>query len=285
MIAGLFVYCGRLYVGLCERIGKKEEAARAAEAVRTMEKAVEEYGWDGEWYLRAYDFFGAKIGSSENEEGKIFIESQGWCAMAEIGKAQGMPEKALDAVKKYLDTEHGIVLNYPAYSRYHIELGEQSSYPAGYKENGGIFCHNNPWVIIAETRCGRGDDAWDHYTKIAPAWIRDQKIHRTEPYVYSQCMAGKESALPGEAKNSWLTGTAAWNWVTVSQFILGIHPGYDGIVFDPCIPSSLKEYTVRRRIRGARYTITVLNPEGKNKLDKPVFIPYEPLGKEMTITL
>ncbi len=285
MIAGLFVYCGRLYVGLCERIGKKEEAARAAEAVRTMEKAVEEYGWDGEWYLRAYDFFGAKIGSSENEEGKIFIESQGWCAMAGIGKAQGMPEKALDAVKKYLDTEHGIVLNYPAYSRYHIELGEQSSYPAGYKENGGIFCHNNPWVIIAETRCGRGDDAWDHYTKIAPAWIRDQKIHRTEPYVYSQCMAGKESALPGEAKNSWLTGTAAWNWVTVSQFILGIHPGYDGIVFDPCIPSSLKEYTVRRRIRGARYTITVLNPEGKNKLDKPVFIPYEPLGKEMTITL
>lgn len=285
MIAGLFVWCGRQYAELCSRRGMDKEAHRASEAVEAMSMAVEKYGWDGEWYLRAYDFFGNKIGSSENEEGRIFIESQGWCSMAEIGRNDDMPEKALDSVKKYLDSEYGMVLNYPAYTSYHIELGEQSSYPIGYKENGGIFCHNNPWVIIGETLCGRGDDAWEHYTKIAPAWIHDQKTHRTEPYVYSQCIAGKESSLPGEAKNSWLTGTAAWNWVTISQFILGIHPSYDGLIIDPCIPSGLKEYRIHRRFRDAEYTITVLNPNGKNKADKPGFIPYEPGRKEITFIL
>lgn len=285
MIAGLFVWCGRQYSELCSRTGRKAEAERAFEAVEKMSGAVEEHGWDGEWYLRAYDFFGNKVGSSENEEGRIFIESQGWCAMAGIGKEKHMPETALDSVKKYLDSEYGMVLNYPAYTRYHLELGEQSSYPVGYKENGGIFCHNNPWVIIGETLCGRGDDAWEHYTKIAPAWIRDQKRHRTEPYVYSQCISGKESVLPGEAKNSWLTGTAAWNWVAVSQFILGIQPSYDGLIIDPCIPSDMKEYVVYRRFREAEYTIRILNPDGKNKADKPGFIPYEPGRKEITFIL
>ena len=178
-----------------------------------------------------------------------------------------------------------MVLNYPAHTKYHIELGEQSSYPMGYKENGGIFCHNNPWVIIGETLCGRGDDAWEHYTKISPAFIRDQKLHRTEPYVYAQCLAGKEAALPGEAKNSWLTGTAAWNWVTVSQFILGIKPEYDGLLIDPCIPSDLKEYTVYRRFRDASYKITVLNPYSRNKASSPTFVPYEPGDHEITVEL
>ena len=285
MIAGLFVYCGGLYSELCSKLSLTEEAERAAKAVDAMSRAVQEYGWDGEWYLRAYDFFGGKVGSSENEEGKIFIESQGWCSMAQIGKECRMPQRALDSVKKYLDCEHGMVLNYPAYTKYHIELGEQSSYPVGYKENGGIFCHNNPWVIIGETLCGRGDDAWEHYTKISPAFIRDQKLHRTEPYVYAQCLAGKEAALPGEAKNSWLTGTAAWNWVTVSQFILGIKPEYDGLLIDPCIPSDLKEYTVYRRFRDASYRITVLNPYSRNKASSPTFVPYEPGDHEITVEL
>ncbi|MBR6287004.1 MAG: glycosyl transferase, partial [Bacteroidaceae bacterium] len=215
-----------------------------------------------------------KIGSHENDEGKIFIESQGWCSMASIGSEVRMPERALDSVKELLDSEHGMVLNYPAYTEYHIELGEQSTYPAGYKENGGIFCHNNPWVIIGETICGRGNDAWNHYTKIAPAWITDQKLHRTEPYVYCQCLAGKESAKPGEGKNSWLTGTAAWNWLTATQFILGIRPTYEGLLIDPCLPETMKEYTVHRSIRGAEYIIHVLNPDGKQKADKPMLIPY-----------
>ncbi|MDD6151591.1 MAG: glycosyl transferase [Bacteroidales bacterium] len=285
MIAGLFVWCGRQYVSLLAQIGGMDERiAAASSAIDEMVQAVEDYGWDGEWFLRAYDYFGNKVGSSENDEGKIFIESQGWCSMAGIGASKGYPDRALDSVKKYLDSEYGMVLNYPAYSRYHLELGEQSSYPAGYKENGGIFCHNNPWVIIAEALCGRGDDAWEHYTKIAPAWIENQKLHRTEPYVYAQCLAGKESALPGEAKNSWLTGTAAWNWYALTEFILGIRPEYEGLTIDPCIPSEMKGYTIVRRFRNSEYTIIIQNPDGKNKLSQPIFVPYHP-GEKKTLTI
>ena len=285
MIAGLFVYCGREYVELCRTLGMAEEATRALAHIDAMCQAVEAHGWDGDWYLRAYDFYGHKIGSSDNEEGKIFIESQGWCAMARIGEDKGMPEKALDSASKWLDSEHGMVLNYPAYTRYHLEMGEQSTYPAGYKENGGIFCHNNPWVMIAQTAAGRGNDAWDLYRKIAPAWIEDHDLHKVEPYVYCQMVAGKEAAKPGEGKNSWLTGTAAWNWLTISQHILGIHPTYEGLLVAPCIPSDLKEYTVKRKWRDAEYVITIKNPHGKEHAEKPMLLVYAPGKHEYTIEL
>lgn len=285
MIAGLFVYCGREYVELCRTLRMVEEATRALAHIEAMCQAVEAHGWDGDWYLRAYDFYGHKIGSSNNEEGKIFIESQGWCAMARIGEDKGMPEKALDSASKWLDSEHGMVLNYPAYTRYHLEMGEQSTYPAGYKENGGIFCHNNPWVMIAQTKAGRGNDAWELYRKIAPAWIEDHDLHKVEPYVYCQMVAGKEAAKPGEGKNSWLTGTAAWNWLTISQHILGIHPTYEGLLVAPCIPSNLKEYTVKRKWRDAEYVITVKNPHGKEHAEKPMLLVYAPGKHEYTIEL
>ena len=285
MIAGLFVYCGRQYVDLCQAKGLSQEAQRATEHINAMCQAVEHYGWDGEWYLRAYDFYGNKIGSAENEEGKIFIESQGWCAMARIGEDKNMPERALDSAVKWLDCEHGMVLNYPAYTRYHLEMGEQSTYPAGYKENGGIFCHNNPWVIIAQTEAGRGNDAWNLYSKIAPAWIEDQQLHKVEPYVYCQMVAGKEAAKPGEGKNSWLTGTAAWNWLAITQHILGVRPTYHGLLIDPCIPADLKEYTVRRKWRDAEYVITIKNPQGKQRADKPTVLPYEAGKHQVVITL
>ena len=285
MIAGLFVYCGKQYADLCRVRGLDAEAERAAGEIAQMCQAVEQYGWDGEWYLRAYDFYGNKIGSHENQEGKIFIESQGWCAMARIGAEHGMPEKALDSATRLLDSPFGMVLNYPAYTTYHIELGEQSTYPAGYKENGGIFCHNNPWVIIAQTEAGRGNDAWDLYRKISPAWIEDQLLHRVEPYVYCQMVAGKEAAKPGEGKNSWLTGTAAWNWLVVSQHILGIQPTYEGLRVNPCIPADLKEFTVLRKWREAEYVITVRNPNGKQHPDQPTILPYQPGRHEVEIIL
>jgi cellobiose phosphorylase len=263
MIAGLFVVCGRDYVELCRLMGRNDEAARAQRYVDDMAEAIKKHGWDGEWFIRAYDYYGRKVGSKENEEGKIFIESNGWCTMAGIGKEEGMCTKALDSVKKYLDCEHGIVLNNPAFTKYYIEYGEISSYPAGYKENAGVFCHNNPWVIIGETVVGRGDEAWGYYRKICPAYLEDiSDLHKTEPYVYSQMIAGKDAFRPGEAKNSWLTGTASWNFYTISQFILGIQPGYTNLVIDPCIPKSWKEYTIRRIFRGAEYTIAVKNPDG-----------------------
>ena len=283
MIAGLFVYCGRQFVELLK--AQNKNATEFEAEIEKMCKAVEQFGWDGEWYLRAYDYYGNKVGSHENEEGKIFIESQGWCGMARIGAELGMPEKALDSAAKLLDSEHGMVLNYPAYTTYHIELGEQSTYPAGYKENGGIFCHNNPWVIIAQTEAGRGNDAWTLYKKIAPAWIADQDLHKVEPYVYCQMVAGKEAAKPGEGKNSWLTGTAAWNWLVISQHILGIQPTYEGLRVNPCIPSDLKEYTVTRKWRDAEYVITVKNPNGKQRADQPTILPYAPGKHEYTIIL
>ncbi len=261
MIAGQFVVCGNDYAALCHRLGFDAEAARATAHVKAMIESVRQYGWDGEWFLRAYDFYGNKVGSHENKEGKIFIESQGWCSMAGIGLEEGLVKKSLDSVKKYLDCEHGIVLNNPAFTEYVMEYGEISTYPAGYKENAGIFAHNNPWVIIGETVLGRGDRAWEYYAKICPAYLEDKSdLHKVEPYVYCQMTAGKDAARPGEAKNSWLTGTAAWNWYAITQFILGVRPDYDGIFINPCIPDSWQGYEVSREFRGARYDITVSNP-------------------------
>ena len=278
MIAGLFVVCGRDYVELCAKVGLAQEAARAQKLVDDMVEAVKKHGWDGEWYLRAYDYFGRKVGSNENEEGKIFIESQGWCTMAGIGLEEGMVQKALDSVKERLDCEHGIVLNNPAFTKYLVEYGEISSYPAGYKENAGIFCHNNPWVIIGETVLGRGDYAWDYYRKICPSYTEaNSALHKVEPYVYSQMIAGKDAAKPGEAKNSWLTGTAAWNWYAITQYILGIKPAYDGIQIDPCICSQWKEYKVTRRFRGSTYEITVKNPDGVCKGIREILLDGQPL--------
>ncbi len=266
MIAGQFVVYGRDYAALCRRLGLDEEAARAEAHVEKMVEAVKKFGWDGEWYLRAYDYFGNKVGSNENKEGKIFIESQGWCTMAGIGLEDGLVEKSLDSVKNLLDCEHGIVLNQPAFTEYVKEYGEISTYPAGYKENAGIFAHNNPWVIIGETVLGRGERAWEYYRKICPAFLEEKSdLHKVEPYVYCQMTAGKDAAKPGEAKNSWLTGTAAWNWYAITQFILGIRPDYDGLLVDPCIPSDWNEYEVTRRFRGAEYKVKISNPLHKEK--------------------
>ena len=266
MIAGLFVVYGKEYAQLCRRLGRGEDADKAMVHVEKMVDAIKKDGWDGEWYLRAYDFFGNKVGSKENEEGKIFIESQGWCAMAGIGKEEGMVKKALDSVKERLDCEYGIVLNNPAFTRYVIEYGEISTYPPGYKENAGIFCHNNPWIMIGETVIGRGDAAWDYFRKICPSYLEDiSDLHKTEPYVYSQMIAGKDAFRPGEAKNSWLTGTAAWNFYAISRYILGVQPQYDGLLIEPCIPKEWKGYEVTRKFRGATYNIKVSNPKGVSK--------------------
>jgi cellobiose phosphorylase len=262
MIAGLFVVYGKEYMELCLHLGKTAEYERAKAHVEKMTENVKKHGWDGEWFLRAYDFYGNKIGSNENEEGKIFIESNGWCTMAGIGLEDGMVDKALEAVKERLDCEHGIVLNNPAFTKYYIEYGEISSYPAGYKENAGIFCHNNPWIMIGETVRGRGDRAWEYYKKISPAYTEHlSELHKTEPYVYAQMIAGKDAFKPGEAKNSWLTGTAAWNYYTITQYILGIRPAYDGLLIDPCIHPDWTGFSVKRKFRGAEYHIEIKNPD------------------------
>ena len=279
MIAGQFVFAGRLFSGILEHAGQDHSAVDAA--VESMEEAVRKHGWDGGWFLRAYDYYGRKVGSKENEEGKIFIESQGWCTMARIGAEEGMCDKALDSAKEYLDCEYGIVLNNPAFSTYRMAYGEIYTYPEGYKENAGVFCHNNPWIIWGEVLAGRNDDAWEHYCKISPAFIKDQKLHKVEPYVYCQMVAGKDAAKPGEGKNSWLTGTAAWNWSAVSEGLLGIRTAFDGLLVKPCLPSSIKEYRIHRKFRDAEYELTIRNSSS----GREVFIPYEPGRHEMTLDL
>ena len=265
-IAAMFVKYGKEYAMLCQRQGLDKEADDALAQVDDMYQTILTAGWDGEWFVRAYDAYENKVGSHECEDGKIFIEPQGFCVLAGVGIKEGHANKALASVEKILDTKYGIVLLQPAYKDYHLELGEVSSYPPGYKENAGIFCHNNPWISIAETCVGHGNRAFDVYRKICPAYIENiSEIHRTEPYVYSQMIAGKDAKNFGEAKNSWLTGTAAWTFLNVSQAILGIQPDYDGLVVDPCIPSELSGFTITRKFRDVTYTIEVQNPNKSQK--------------------
>ncbi|HVN78438.1 MAG TPA: glycosyl transferase [Terriglobia bacterium] len=257
-IAALFVLAGRELADIADHRGLKNEARGYLAEVDRMEETIRKYGWDGEWFLRAYDDFGHKIGSKDCVEGKIFIETQGFCVLAGIGLNDGMAAKSMQSVHKHLATRHGITLQQPAYSKYYLHLGEISSYPPGYKENAGIFCHNNPWVMIAETRIGNGDRAHDYYSRINPS-AREiiSELHRCEPYVYAQMIAGPDAPTHGEAKNSWLTGTAAWNYYAMTQWILGIRTCYDGLQVAPVIPRSWRGFKAVRTFRGVTYHIAV----------------------------
>jgi cellobiose phosphorylase len=293
-IAGMFVKYGLAYAELCSHLGLKEEAETALAHVEKMEKTVLDAGWDGEWFRRAYDAFGAPVGSSVCEEGKIFIEPQGMCVMAGIGKESGEAEKAMQSVKEHLETKYGIVLLQPAYTKYYLNLGEISSYPPGYKENAGIFCHNNPWIVCAETVLGHGNRAFEVYRRTCTSYLEDiSEIHRTEPYVYPQMIAGKDAPTHGEAKNSWLTGTAAWTLLSITQAILGVVPTLDGLKIDPCLPADWKGFTVSRRYRGAVYNIMVDNSAGaeygvkeitvNGKAQAGTVIPPAPAGETVEV--
>ena len=303
-IGAQFVLYGAEYAAIAERRGLHDVAGKARAAVEEMRAVVAEHGWDGAWFRRAYDYFGTPIGTDGDHEGKIFIEPQGFAVMAGIGvdstdpttpeHAASKAARALDSARDLLGTPHGLVLNYPAFTTYRLNMGEITTYPPGYKENGSIFCHNNPWVVIAETVIGRGDRAFDYYRRTAPAYREEiSDVHRAEPYVYAQTIAGKEASRHGEAKNSWLTGASAWNFVAVSQYLLGVRPDYDGLVVDPQIGPDVPEFTVVRRARGATYRITVHNsgrPGARARLTvdgEPidgVVVPYAPAGSTVEVT-
>jgi cellobiose phosphorylase len=263
MIAGLFLYACRELTALYRHVGSTDSTERMDAHRAEMLAVVEEHAWDGDWYLRAYDAAGEPVGSHRCDEGQIFVESQGWCVLGGAGRENGRARRALESVHERLFTEHGVVLQQPAYSHYRAELGEITSYPPGYKENAGVFCHNNTWIQLAWCLLGEGDRAFAYYLSTCPS-AQEERIdtYRSEPYVYAQMIAGPDAATPGEAKNSWLTGTAAWTFVTISQGILGIKPDYDGLRIDPCIPSSWGSYHVTRRFRDVVYDISVENPDG-----------------------
>lgn len=258
LIAGLFVLAAKEMSAMAGRHGDAAGSGEFLEGARVMEETILAHGWDGEWFRRAYDDFGRPLGSQSNDEGQIFIEPQGVCVMAGIGLADGRARRALDAVAERLATPHGILLHQPAFTRYALHLGEISSYPPGYKENASVFCHTNPWIMIAEAIVGRGERAYDYYTRINPsARAPISEVHRSEPYVYAQTIAGRDAPTFGEAKNAWLTGTAAWNFTAITQWILGIRPEYDGLRIDPVIPAGWEGFTARRVWRGVLYEIEV----------------------------
>ena len=275
----MYVKYGIEFADILTHIGCDDEAAEIMDLVEKMRSAVLDAGWDGEWFRRAYDAFGHPVGSRDCEEGRIFIEPQGMCVMAGIGMETGEAESALRSVEKHLDTEYGIMLHQPAYTRYHLELGEITSYPPGYKENAGIFCHCNPWIVISEAMLGHGSRAFDVYRKTNPVFLEDiSEIHRTEPYAYCQMIAGRDAATHGEGKNSWLTGTAAWSFVAVSQYILGIRPELDGLRIDPCLPAGIDSFSCVRRFRGSAYHISVENKAGGLKGKAYVTVNGKPAG-------
>jgi cellobiose phosphorylase len=266
MIAGLFLYATRDLSSLYRFMGKTDDATRVDGYYADMLKTVEEQAWDGAWYTRAFDAESKPVGSKSNKEGKIYIESQAWCVLGGAGQDNGRAKKALQSVEKYLyKPDLGCALQYPPYSTYHLELGEVSSYPPGYKENGGVFSHNNTWIHIGWTMFGDGDRALEYYLSICPSAKKDHDVYRSEPYAYAQMTASQFSPTPGEGKNSWLTGTGAWSFVVASQYILGVRPDFDGLRIDPCIPKKWKGFTVSRKYRGVTYTIEVKNPKGKSK--------------------
>ena len=266
-IAGLFVLAAQEMIAIAEHLEKTDQVEILSTAKQKMEEAVWSAGWDGEWFRRAYDDFGRALGSRENDEGQIFIEPQGICVMAGLGLGDGRAEKALDAVSEHLATPHGIVLHQPAFTKYYLHLGEISSYPPGYKENAGVFCHTNPWIMIAEAMAGRGDQAYDYYLRINPSAREEiSEVHKCEPYVYAQMIAGKDAPTHGEAKNSWLSGTAAWNYVAVTQWILGIRPTFNGLEVAPVIPAAWDGFMVTRSYRGVKYEIKVKRKGPGNKI-------------------
>ena len=270
-IAGLFVLACQEMAGIAQHCNDQAELEKAQKAAAEMEKTVWAAGWDGDWFRRAYDDYGHVLGSKENTEGQIFIEPQGVCIMAGLGVENGNAIKALDSVGEHLATPHGIVLQQPAFSQYYLHLGEISSYPPGYKENAGIFCHTNPWIMIAESMVGRGDQAFDYYTRINPSAREEiSELHKCEPYVYAQMIAGKDAATHGEAKNSWLSGTAAWNYVAITHHILGIRPAFEGLEVKPVIPSDWNGFEATRSFRGVRYEISVTRAGTGNKISLEV---------------
>ncbi|MDK2980424.1 MAG: cellobiose phosphorylase [Chloroflexota bacterium] len=282
-IAGLFNLAVSDFVDLALHEGEQDDVQRFRQAAHKMGETVWAAGWDGAWFRRAYDDFGEPVGSSQNAEGQIFIEPQGMCVMAGLGLADGRAQQALDAVAEHLATPHGIMLQQPAFSHYYLKYGEISSYPPGYKENASVFCHTNPWVMIAETKLGRGDAAFSYYQRINPSAREGiSELHKCEPYVYAQMISGKDAAVQGEAKNSWLTGTAAWNFVAITQWILGIRPTVKGLCLAPVIPADWPSFKAVRVFRGVRYDIAVERVGAGNAVElevdgKPVMGNVVPL--------
>ncbi|MFW5982233.1 MAG: GH36-type glycosyl hydrolase domain-containing protein [Halanaerobiaceae bacterium] len=250
------------FLTIATRKDKENDIKHFSKYADELKENLSTKAWDGDWFIRAFLDSGRKLGSAESEQSKIFLNTQSWAVFSGAYNDE-KAVKAMDSVKKYLASEHGIVLNYPAFREFDEEVGAITSFPAGLKENAAIFCHANTWAVIAETMLGRGDRAFEYYRAYLPARHNDiADEYSMEPYVYSQFITGKEHEHHfGRARNSWLTGTAAWSFVAISQYILGVRADYDGLIVDPVIPQDWDSYKVYRCYRGKDFNIDVKNPD------------------------
>jgi len=273
----LFLRAIREYLELAECVpGVTDEAvARFGEFRDTVLGSIEEHGWDGEWFLRGYVDSGKKIGSHESDGSKIFLNAQSWAVLSGAADDERLTQ-AMDSVHEHLATEHGAVLNAPSYVHHDAEVGAITTFPGGLKENGGIFCHANTWPVVAEAMLGRGDRAYELFRAFLPAAKNESaEVYSMEPYAYAQFITGKDHPYKfGRARNSWLTGTATWAFVALSQYILGIRAGYDGLIIDPATPSDWSGFRVTRNYRGASYDIQV---EGSGSVQQ-VSVDGQPLA-------
>jgi cellobiose phosphorylase len=230
-----------------------------------MKATVNEHCWDGEWYMRYFEEDGRVIGSHTNSEGQIYTNAQSWSIIANFADAE-RAETALNSVNSKLNTEFGIKLSTPGYNGFDPEKGGVTTYPPGAKENGGIFLHSNPWVMIAETMVGNGNRAFQYYDQINPASKNDIiDRYECEPYCYPQNILGDEHPQFGLARNSWLSGTSSWCYQASSQYILGIRPTHCGLTIDPCIPKEWDGFKAVRECRGTTYIIEIKNPKNVSK--------------------
>ncbi len=250
---------------LCRLRGEDDRAAQYQAQYEQMKAIVNQCGWDGEWFVRYFDEQGQPVGSHTNAQGQIYTNGQSWPVIAGFAE-QERATQALNSVYTKLNTANGIKLSTPGYNGFNPNLGGVSTYPPGAKENGGIFLHSNPWVMIAEAKMGNGDRAYEYYRQINPASKNDViDIFESEPYCYPQNILGDEHPQFGLGRNAWLSGTSSWTYVAGTQWILGVRPDIDGLIVDPCIPSDWKEFRVKRQFRGATYHIHVTNPDKVSK--------------------
>jgi len=252
-------------IALYEFLGEKEIADCYHSYYQDMHQIINAVAWDGAWYIRYFDALGNPIGSNYNTEGKIFANAQSWGVISSFATPD-RAKQALDSVREYLNTPKGIKLSTPGYDGYDPEKGGVSTYPPGAKENGGIFLHANPWVVIAEATLGNGERAYEYYSQINPAGKNDMiDEYESEPYVYPQNILGDEHPQFGLARNHWLTGTASWAYQAATQYILGIRPTFTGLMIDPCIPRNWGGFQATRKFRQATYQIEVSNPDHISK--------------------
>jgi cellobiose phosphorylase len=238
---------------------------RLQKAYEDMKASFQQSAWDGEWFISYFDQTGAPIGSHTNTYGQIYAYTQAWPVIAGFATPE-QTNIALESVHQKLNTRNGVKLSTPGFNGFDPKIGGTSTYPPGAKENGGIFLHVNPWVILAETLNGNAERAYRYYAQINPA-SKNDKIdeYEVEPYVYAQNILADEHPLFGLGRNSWLSGTASWMMQVGVQAILGVRASLDGLVINPCIPSAWDQFEVSRVFRGVRYQIHIQNPKHVSK--------------------